>query len=670
MCAWVLFDVDFLDYVLVQMWQTWAIITSLYGQGYVDIIKYSLASFTAGGVYVIIIDNTPPDRGLYITYMLSTDITVNCKELSTYGNDFYIGFLRQYSTKEIKVHTFENTPISFSISSKAGYNYIGTTSASSPATVTIPSSFQVRDSGYEYRNLGLQITSLPTNSIAVIVIGYDDLSILTYVAHPYLEQLTTAYTYYGASTYTRGPSSQVLLISCQDNTTVTITPTQNISLPQNPQLSDSSYLNITAGDSHTVTLHEMQSLLIINSHFDLTGTKIVSNYPLTVISGHQCASIPSEYNHCDAISTQIPPTVNWGKRFLLPPLTSRTNGQRYKIIASQKNTIAEIKCGTKVTKTVVLSNDGDIYQFDTNSNEYCTVLTSNPSYVAEYGFGREYQNDGYGDPLLMTIPPLDQYIHSVTFSSFETIPKNYSSILVPNDQYFNQTYLYNGLTLTPTWTTIYYPNRSIAGYGYSTQFNGTVTISHSNPNGSIFVAVYGFVEYGGYGYAAGMKLNSINDLPEISFTKEKYYVGEGDGVIVIVLERYVEITWSVSVIIKILSSKVATASGKKLIYSGRMTVNFSKFFFFLLEGVDYISINEIVNFQSGETLKNITITILDDTYVERTEYFILEIESIEEVVTFSIREAVVAIQDNDSMIKIFVNVCTFSQCVYITGNLN
>ena len=58
---------------------------------------------------------------------------------------------------------------------------------------------------------------------------------------------------------------------------------------------------------------------------------------------------------------------------------------------------------------------------------------------------------------------------------------------------------------------------------------------------------------------------------------------------------------------------------------------------------------------------------MDDSFVEGTEYFILKIESIEEVVSFSIREAVVAIQDNDSMIKIFVNVCMFSQlvCVYI-----
>ena len=430
----------------------------------------------------------------------------------------------------------------------------------------------MRDSGYEYRNLGLHITSLPIQPITVIVIGDtsgDTPQVqLTHIAHPYMEQLTNTYTYYGVSAdvLSFDKFSQILIVSCRDNTIVTITPTQDISLPENPQLSDSIYLNISAGESHTVTLQELQSLLIGEADIDLSGTKIVSNHPLTVVGGHDCAQIPTDYGNCDPISTQIPPTVNWGNSFLLPPLTSRTNGQRYKIIASKKNTIAEIKCGTNVNEIVVLSNDGDIHQFDTNSSEYCSLLTSNPSYVAEYGFGLEYLSDGYGDPLLMTIPPLNQYIHSVTFSSFVTMPKNYFSILVPNDQYFNQTYLYNGFTLTPTWTTIYYPNGSIAGYGYSTQFSGTVTISHSNVNGSIFVTVYGFVYAGGYGYTAGMKLNPINsdiNLPEISFSSERYYVGEGVGVAVIVLERYVEVTQSVFIEIKMLSSQVATAKGKK-----------------------------------------------------------------------------------------------------------
>ena len=54
-----------------------------------------------------------------------------------------------------------------------------------------------------------------------------------------------------------------------------------------------------------------------------------------------------------------------------------------------------------------------------------------------------------------------------------------------------------------------------------------------------------------------------------------------------------------------------------------------------------------MNFQSGETIKNVSITILDDIYVEGTEYFILKIESMEGDITFSVSEAVVAIQDDD-----------------------
>ena len=63
---------------------------------------------------------------------------------------------------------------------------------------------------------------------------------------------------------------------------------------------------------YTVTLHALQTLLIKVVYLDLSGTKIVSNYPLTVIGGHQCATVPVLYFYCDPIATQVPPTINWG----------------------------------------------------------------------------------------------------------------------------------------------------------------------------------------------------------------------------------------------------------------------------------------------------------------------------------------------------------------------
>ena len=61
-----------------------------------------------------------------------------------------------------------------------------------------------------------------------------------------------------------------------------------------------------------------------------------------------------------------------------------------------------------------------------------------------------------------------------------------------------------------------------------------------------------------------------------------------------------------------------------------------------------------MNFQSGEILKNVSVTMLDDSYVERTEYFILKIESMERVVTYPVSTAVVAMQDNDGNLNMNV----------------
>ena len=80
------------------------------------------------------------------------------------------------------------------------------------------------------------------------------------------------------------------------------------------------------------------------------------------------------------------------------------------------------------------------------------------------------------------------------------MPTNFYSIAVPADTYFNSTAIINGVLTKLTWTSIYNNNLTISGYGYTTSANENYTISHSNPNGKIYVSVYGFSDCGGYGY--------------------------------------------------------------------------------------------------------------------------------------------------------------------------
>ena len=280
---------------------------------------------------------------------------------------------------------------------------------------------------------------------------------------------------------------------------MTITPTQTIQLPQDPQQSNSAIVTITADTSHTVIIHALQTLLIAAEFVDLTGTKVVSNYPLTVIGGHDCTTVPVSYLDCDPIATQLPPTINWGTQFLLIPLQSRNNGQMVKVLSSENGTNVVIRCSEQSLHSN-LAFAGNFISYYVGSLHYCHIQCSQPCYVAEFAFGREYNSyiwDGYGDPLIMTVPSLRQYIHSVTFTTLPEMPTNFFGIVVPADSYFNGTILINDVLTTYDWTIIYNVNGTISGYGYTTTANGNYTISHSHPNGKIYVSVYGFSHHGG-----------------------------------------------------------------------------------------------------------------------------------------------------------------------------
>ena len=235
--------------------------------------------------------------------------------MSNYASEFHVAFLRQYKTNrriEMIVLTKSSSPIQFNISFLTGYSYTGTTTANAATFVTIPSSFRVQESSYDHRHLGLHVRSSPSQPISVVMVGYKNAPHKTYLALPCHDQPTDEYVYYGISHETKVNNAygQILLVGCRDNTTVTITPTQNIQLPQNVQEHDSIIVNITSGSNYTVTVLTLQTLLIAAEFVDLSGTKIISNYPLTVIGGHECATVPVSYSFCDPISTQVPPTIN------------------------------------------------------------------------------------------------------------------------------------------------------------------------------------------------------------------------------------------------------------------------------------------------------------------------------------------------------------------------
>ena len=405
------------------------------------------------------------------------------------------------------------TPVNFKVTSlDDNFSYVGTTCYHNPHKVDIPASYEVLDNTYSWRRKGLKVYSLDSEPISVIAWSYrTQYDLMSYLALPCHKQPTTQYTYYVVSTLGwSDQTSQFMIIGCLNNSNVTIIPNNDITVPSDPQNSASADMILSAGHSFDFVLHSLQTFFVCKPHVDLTGTKIISNNPLTIISGHEASRVPGETGDADPIVTQLTPTITWGKTFLLSPHMGRSNGQSYKVIATNNKTNAVKTCGTNYNVEHIKFDENNIKWFYTNNDVYCSIISDQPIYVAQIGVSREYAGGNFGDPTLNTVPPIEQYEHSIQFSALLSSDISYYSVVVPNDTYFDQSLLINNVLINPPWVPIYASDGSVYGYGNSTSFNGTITIAHPNPNGKLFVSIYGWRTYSGYSYVGGMKLKPIN----------------------------------------------------------------------------------------------------------------------------------------------------------------
>ena len=392
----------------------------------------------------------------------------------------------------------------------------GTVSSDTPVEVDIPSDptdleLQITDSDFANRNKGIHVYT--TSDEYIFVIAENFLSLFNYgvfLAYPCLKDETeTGYEYFVISVQaTDHTRSQFLLVGCEDDTTITVTPTHSVSLPQDLQLVKTTSVTIEPGtESHEIVLNQMQTLLVTSSN-DLTGTKILSSKPLTVISGHECAKVPFSESGCEPLSFQVPPSATWGTKFLLAPFAGRTSPQRFKMISADTTTII-YTCGSH--SRVVQ----DILSFPLITDEYCYLESSQPLLMIQLSNGGNI--DQQGDPAIAIMSPIDQYINDITFFSLQTsrFPSNYISVTVAAEHYSPEKILLDGAAIDCDWNQIQNNNDVIVGYGCNTSVSSgntpkEHTVSHMDADGLVSVLVYGFnaIPGRGYAYLAGGNLTA------------------------------------------------------------------------------------------------------------------------------------------------------------------
>ena len=433
------------------------------------------------------------------------------------GMDFYFGIpltpVGQTPRYQIVIGTPSNQA-TYTIESGDGEIATGTAMSGSPGVHDmINTDFQVTSSEFSNRMKGIRAYATGQDPIYVLVVirynFFGSFAQLTgygsFPVHPNSEDAgVTEYVYYAISTDYAGDTgvsdrSNILLVGNHDETNIAITPTQTVDLPPDAQI-DSTPVSVAAGTTHMVTLDSLQTLGF-SSRLDLTGTRIVSNKPLTVVTGHQCGRIPINVGFCEPLYVHLPPTFNWGQLFLLAPLDGRTANQQYKYVTTEDSTTIAYRCGTQTSEGLVIATAGSGQLLSLTTPSYCYLTASSPVFVVQISPGS--QADNVGDSAMAIVPHTSAH---VTSSSFFNLPNDfansYITVTVQAEHFTASEIQLDGGMLGCTWNNIYnIVNDDIVGYGCTFAVtSGTHTVSHSGENGVLSVMAYGLNTGPNYGY--------------------------------------------------------------------------------------------------------------------------------------------------------------------------
>ncbi len=394
-----------------------------------------------------------------------------------------------------------------------------------PGMVTKIRLVDVRVEGPADRNKGIHIKAEGQRVVSVFTMDEELYSLEGYSAFPctWIPHFTQ-YEYYAMSATQTNTianmtaDSAFLVVACDDNTTITVTPTQSTVHPDDPSRV------IKAGESFEVVLHKSQTLYV-ESRDDLTGSLVIADNPITFLSGHECGNIPYNVAECNKFTEQLPPTLTWGSEFFTAPTASRKSSDIIKILAAEGNTEIAIACtlknGTLSTNTsATIGAAGQTINFTTSPDEYCHIHSEKAVLVVQFtpGHDADPSQTSRGDPFMVLVPAVSQYLNNITFTLLEgpaLLFESYINVYVSagDFDFENESVHLDGAPIAGrSWVPIQCVSWGICGYAAQVQVTdgGVHSIEHTSPNATLGVTVYGIEGHHtlAYAYVGGLKLSN------------------------------------------------------------------------------------------------------------------------------------------------------------------
>ena len=314
-------------------------------------------------------------------------------------------------------------------------------------------------------------------------------------------------------------NSAIVIVTTERDTELSISLTQRVAITAQDLVQQVPEGMFDVGVPATVRFPDAAQTLYIASVDDLTGSRITSNKPIAFISGHECGTLPDNFQYCDQLIEQVPPTATWGRTFITCPIEGRDVFDVFKVIASRDASVINVSCTDARPPQVFLLQKGEFTSFDVSSSTHCYVSSSRPVLLVQFSVLSSVDGAITGDPFMVIIPPVEQYRSSYTISTltpsflFTGLPEQYFvNILLP-EGVDSAGLRINGNQLSPAVSFVSVPCASGPGScGSSAQVSipgGQHTLTHEDSTVTFGAIVYWLYYRVGSGYFAGMTQNPI-----------------------------------------------------------------------------------------------------------------------------------------------------------------
>jgi hypothetical protein len=245
--------------------------------------------------------------------------------------------------------------------------------------------------------------------------------------------------------------------------------------------------------------------------YDLTGTHVTADKPISVIGGHDCTFVPYSEYACDHIEESMFPVEALGQdMFITAPQAVMSIGQGSTPDFMFVRVLSAVD-GNEITFTPAVNapvtlNAGEWIEIGPVNQDF-RIQAANKILVGQYMVGENFSgvSAGAGDPDLSVGIPVEQFRVSYSFLAPETYTHNFVNVVTATG---TQVSIDGSMIPLAEFT-------EIAGTGYSVarhQIQGGFHVMEGNDNFGI--TVYGYGSYTSYMYPGGLNLETVIIDPE------------------------------------------------------------------------------------------------------------------------------------------------------------